>query len=139
MGVDISARALEAAQCNARAHGLDTRYHTLCSSWFEKVRGQFDLIVSNPPYIASAVIEDLDIDVRDHDPRIALDGGYDGLNAYGVIAAKAAPYLKKGGRIAVEIGFDQKMSVSKLFEAAGFVQISAANDLNGLNRALIFE
>lgn len=137
-GVDIAENALEIAMQNARANQLDQRFSAVHSSWFDNVEGSFDLIVSNPPYIASKVIEGLDKDVREHDPMLALDGGNDGLDAYRILAQNSRKYMNKGARIAVEIGFDQKEAVSALFSAAGFQIISAHNDLNGQNRVLFW-
>lgn len=135
---DIAPKALEMADQNATQHQLEKRFETRQSNWFENVSGQYDLIVSNPPYIVSKVIDDLSVDVRHHDPMLALDGGDDGLEAYRIIALHCAGHIKLGGRIAVEIGFDQKTSVSNLFKQANFDEIEARNDLSGNNRALFF-
>lgn len=137
-GTDISLEALTIAKENAAIHSLEERYATLQSNWFENVTGQFDLIVSNPPYIASKVIETLDNEVRNFDPAVALDGGDDGLDAYKVIANQSLSFLNNDGRIAVEIGFDQKKSVAALFESAGLSLIEAVDDLSGHNRVLFF-
>lgn len=137
-GTDVSPEALTAAAQNAATHSLDDRYATLQSNWFEKVTGKFDLIVSNPPYIASKIIETLDSEVRNFDPTVALDGGTDGLDAYKVIAIQSPSFLKSYGRIAVEIGYDQKSTVTALFEAAGLSLIEAVDDLSGQNRVLFF-
>jgi release factor glutamine methyltransferase len=126
------------ALTNAERHQLRNRVTSVQSDWFENVSERYDLILSNPPYIASEVIEGLAADVRDYDPYLALDGGETGLDAYRIIASQCAPYLKTGGRIAVEIGFDQKNSVTNLFNQAGFKAIKARTDLNGNNRALFF-
>jgi release factor glutamine methyltransferase len=98
--------------------------------------GQFDLIVSNPPYITSAVVETLEPEVKDFDPRLALDGGPDGLAPYRVIAAQAHAWLRPGGRVLVEIGYDQGHAVSALFTTAGFGQVRTIKDLNGLDRVV---
>lgn len=137
-GTDVSAEALEIAMRNAQGLGLSERFTALRSDWFAALTGQFDLIVSNPPYIPTAVIPTLDPDVRDHDPLAALDGGSDGLNAYGLIAARALPHLADGGRIAVEIGKGQRSAVAGLFAAAGMQVAASAQDLNGLERAILF-
>ena len=135
---DISMDALHMATQNAKTHEVEDRFSPLCSNWFDKVTGKFDLIVSNPPYIASSIIETLDSEVRDYDPVLALDGGADGLGAYKIIASKCFSFLSKGGRIAVEIGYDQKSAVTNLFEAAGLRLIDAVDDLSGQNRVLFF-
>lgn len=137
-GVDLETDALHVATKNAKKLGLEARFTPLRSNWFEAVSGQFDLIVSNPPYIATNIIQQLDIDVRIHDPVLALDGGTDGLDAYKIIAQNCAPFLKSSGRIAVEIGYDQKLSVTALFEEAEYKLLEARNDLNGQNRAIFF-
>lgn len=135
---DLEPRALEMAKKNAERHQLQKRLSTIQSDWFENVSERYDLIISNPPYIVSKVINDLAADVRDYDPMLALDGGDDGLIAYRIIASQAAAYLKSGGRIAVEIGFDQRLSVSTLFNQADFATFVTKNDLSGNNRALFF-
>jgi len=138
VGSDISLDALDMARRNAQALGLSDRFQPLHSNWFSDVRGRFDLIVSNPPYIPTATIPTLDPDVRDHDPLAALDGGTDGLNAYGTIAARALPHLADGGRIAVEIGKGQRAAVAGLFAAAGLQVDASARDLGGVERAVLF-
>jgi release factor glutamine methyltransferase len=104
----------------------------------ERVRsGMFDLIVSNPPYIASSVIETLSPEVKDFDPLLALDGGPDGLAPYRVIAAEAGAFLKPGGQVMVEIGFDQGEAVATLFRQSGFQDIAVHKDLAGLDRVVV--
>jgi release factor glutamine methyltransferase len=144
VAVDLSGQALEAARDNAARHGVDGRLELLEGSWFEplftspKGRGevQFDLIVSNPPYITSAVVDTLAPEVKDFDPRLALDGGPDGLAPYRIIATRAALWLAPGGWVLVEIGFDQGASVSALFLEAGFEDVTIHRDLNGLDRVV---
>ena len=97
----------------------------------------FDLIVSNPPYITSAVVETLAPEVRDFDPRLALDGGPDGLAPYRIIAEEAGDWLAPGGLVMVEIGYDQGVAVSGLFIAAGFVDVAVHRDLAGLDRVVV--
>lgn len=142
VAVDLSDLALRAAWDNALRHGVNGRLALLQSNWFEALAGQggeerFDLIVSNPPYIASAVVETLAAEVRDFDPRLALDGGPDGLAPYRLIAAEADHWLKPSGRVLVEIGYDQGASVSALFLEAGFEAVSVHRDLNGLDRVVL--
>ena len=98
--------------------------------------GRFDLIVSNPPYITSAVVETLAPEVKDFDPRLALDGGPDGLAPYRVIASEAHHWLKPGGWVLVEIGYDQGAAVSALFLEAGFEDVTLHRDLNALDRVV---
>lgn len=98
--------------------------------------GLFDVIVSNPPYIASAVVETLEAEVKDFDPRLALDGGPDGLAPYRIIAAGAGAWLEPRGHVLVEIGHDQGAEVSALFLEAGYEDVSVHKDLNGLDRVV---
>jgi release factor glutamine methyltransferase len=98
--------------------------------------GGFDLIVSNPPYITSAVIETLATEVKHFDPRLALDGGPDGLAPYRIIAAQADAWLRSNGRVLVEIGYDQGAAVSALFLEAGFEDVAVHRDLGGLDRVV---
>lgn len=120
IGADISQGALMCAGNNARRFGVAGRAGFVLSDWFEGLTGRFDLIVSNPPYIESAEIAALPVEVASHDPRAALDGGPDGLDAYRRIAAGAADHLAPGGHVLVEIGLTQAPPVSGLFQAAGF-------------------
>lgn len=146
---DLSAEALAAALGNAGRHGVAERLDFRQGNWFgalvplpsspragEGAASRFDLIVSNPPYINSAVIETLADEVKSFDPRLALDGGPDGLAPYRVIAGDAGAWLKPGGRVLVEIGYDQGAAVVALFEAAGFAGIELHKDLNGLDRVV---
>lgn len=135
VAVDISAPALDKARANGERNGVSGRLATHHGSWFEPVAGEtFDLIVSNPPYIASAVIETLDPGVRDHDPMAALDGGNDGLDPYRIIVRSARNHLKPDGALALEIGFDQGHMVCALLKEAGFSDIGVAKDLAGHDR-----
>lgn len=138
LGTDIQPRALETATVNADLNGLGERFETRLSNWFEEIDGRFHAIVSNPPYIASREIETLSREVREHDPIKALDGGADGLDAYRVIAAKAADFLETNGIVAVEIGHDQRRPVTDLFLDQGFALQGQAADLGGRDRALMF-
>jgi release factor glutamine methyltransferase len=135
---DIARNALETAAKNARTLGLSRRVTAVEGKWFEPVEGRFDVIASNPPYIPTAVVPTLDIEVREHDPLAALDGGADGLDPYRVIASQAAQHLKPAGLVAVEIGFDQADEVAAIFEANGFALVELRKDLGGRDRALAF-
>ncbi len=137
-GVDLSADALATAQENAVLNGLADRFDVRQSDWFEKISGTYDVIASNPPYIASKVIPSLDREVRDFDPHLALDGGDDGLDAYREIAAKARPFLNKNGLIGIETGFDQRHSVEEVFRKHGFILVKARKDYGGNDRVQIF-
>ena len=144
VAVDLSAEALEAARENGMRNSVAERLTLLQGSWFEPLsptmradgKSWFDLIVSNPPYITSAVVETLSPEVKDFDPRLALDGGPDGLAPYRIIAANAARHLKSGGHVLLEIGYDQGAAVSALLTQAGFADVSVHRDLNGLDRVV---
>ncbi len=110
--------------------------HFLQSDLFEKVTGKYEFIVSNPPYIQSAVIETLMPEVKDYEPRLALDGCEDGLFFYRKIVKESRNYLTKGGMLYFEIGYDQAEAVSRLMEEAGFVEIKVVKDYAGLDRVV---
>ena len=97
---------------------------------------RYDVIVSNPPYIPSAVVDELEPEVRDYEPRIALDGTADGLRFYRILAAESVHYLKPGGRIYLEIGYDQGERVPALLEAAGFQEVTVIRDFGGNDRVV---
>jgi release factor glutamine methyltransferase len=137
-GSDVSDEALETARLNAERNGLSGRFETVRSDWFSEISGSYDVIVSNPPYIRTEEIGDLASEVRDHEPRIALDGGPDGLRAYRNIAAGADRHLSRNGAIALEIGYDQKTDVTALFERAGYRKLAENQDLSGHDRAIFF-
>ena len=137
LATDIDAEALNVAQRNAEANGLSGRLETAQGNWFDALVEPFDFIVSNPPYVSSATIETLHPDVRDHDPRKALDGGADGLDAYRTIIAGAALFLEPSGFLALEIGSDQAGAVSALALTESFTTTTVQRDLAGNNRALL--
>ena len=132
VGVDIDANAVSLAKKNAKNLGIDATFTV--SDLFESVEGTFDLITSNPPYIPTKVIETLDPEVKDYEPMAALDGGEDGLMFYRLIAAKAKQYLKRGGMIFFEIGYDQGEDVSEIMKENGYRHIEVKKDLAGLDR-----
>jgi release factor glutamine methyltransferase len=138
VATDQSAAALAVAARNAETLGVAARLHLRQANWFEGVEGQFDLILSNPPYIASPEIAGLAPDVRDYDPLVALDGGSDGLSAYRFIAAGAPAHLRPGGRVMVEIGAGQESAVAALFDDAGLMPTVVFPDLGGHMRCLCF-
>ncbi|MEC9310245.1 MAG: peptide chain release factor N(5)-glutamine methyltransferase [Pseudomonadota bacterium] len=136
VAVDLSEKALAVARGNARDIGVADRLTLLQSDWFSTVTGRFDLIVSNPPYIATSEMPDLAPEVRDHEPHMALTDGGDGLGCYRIIAAKAPDHLTRGGRLLVEIGLTQGLAVSALFQAAGLRDVQVIQDLNGHDRVV---
>jgi release factor glutamine methyltransferase len=138
LGIDLSQDALRIAFRNMQALGLASCCDLLCGRWFEPVAERFDLIVSNPPYIETAVIDSLQPEVRLYDPRKALDGGPDGLDCYRDIAGEAASFLAPGGHVAVEIGDGQDAAVTRIFSRNGLEPAGKRLDLAGKPRALAF-
>jgi release factor glutamine methyltransferase len=137
VGTDISFEALAVARDNAASLDLDGRCDFLRTEWAAGMADHsFDLVVSNPPYIPSDDIDGLDPEVRDHDPRLALDGGPDGLQAYRDLAPEILRILKPGGIFAVEIGWDQGPQVKALFEAQGFTDVIVVKDLSDRDRVV---
>lgn len=137
VAIDMSPAALAVAQENASA--VIDRLQLTESNWFSHVEGRFDLIVSNPPYIPAAEVVRLDIEVRDHDPRLALDGGGDGLDCYRHIASGSVHHLGEMGYVVVEIGAGQEKDVTGIFDAQQFQLIAQKQDLGGHVRALAFQ
>ena len=136
IGTDISADALAVARANAERHRLDTRCTFVAGNIASGIEGPFDFILSNPPYIASGDIASLPQEVRDYDPRPALDGGVDGLDCYRAIAAEVPRLLASGGRLIVELGAGQCEAVSALFTKAGLSVVDTRKDVAGIVRAL---
>lgn len=139
VGVDLSQDALKTAFKNAVQLGLADRFSTIKSNWFSNIEGQFDVIVSNPPYISAQAMQELSIEVDEHDPRLALYGGEDGLDAYRQLAENSSNYLTAGGVIGLEIGFDQNVPVKTLFLDQGFELIGEYKDFGGRDRVLLFK
>ena len=135
LGIDISDAALRVATRNAARHSL-TRARFLASDWLRAVTGSYDLIVSNPPYIAAAEMAALAPEVRDWEPKRALTPGGDGLAAYRIIAAGAPARLMPGGRILLEIGPTQGAAVSALLQAQGLENIAVLPDFDGRDRVV---
>ncbi|MBB1490444.1 peptide chain release factor N(5)-glutamine methyltransferase [Paracoccus sp. MC1854] len=135
LGVDLSEAALEVARGNAAALGIAADFRR--SDWFSAAGGHFDLIVSNPPYIAADEMPALSPEVREWEPRVALTDEGDGLSAYCAIAAGAGPHLSPGGWLAVEIGPTQAAAVSAIFAACGLQQIGLRHDLDGRDRVIM--
>ncbi len=138
LGVDISEEALELAHKNALALGVVPKVSFQPGDLFEGLRPgvRFDLITANPPYIPTAVVEGLDVGVRDFEPRIALDGGTDGLDVVRRIIAGAPERLVDGGVLALELHFDQAERVRALLDDAGFSAIEVRRDFGGHERVL---
>lgn len=132
VGVDVSEDALRVAAQNG--HHLNMEAKWVESDLFDKIEETFDMILSNPPYIPSAVIETLQPEVRDHDPRLALDGKEDGLYFYRRIVEEGRRHLKNGGCLIFEIGSDQGEVVSSYMKECGYTQVTVEKDLAGLDR-----
>ena len=141
VATDLEEGALKTAAQNAQDNGFENRAEFQQGSWFDALVGRpqnsFDFIVSNPPYISSNVVDGLEGNVLNYDPRLALDGGRDGLAAYRDILFGAGRYLKPNGFLALEIGFDQATSVSLLARDTGWGVVEVRKDLGGNDRALI--
>jgi release factor glutamine methyltransferase len=137
VATDISVDALKVAEGNARLLDFGERAIFVACNFTDALRGPFDLVVSNPPYISSQEIPTLGPEVRNHDPRIALDGGEDGLAAYRAIADDALRLLTPRGRLVTELGQGQAEPVSAIMRAAGLtIETPIRRDLAGINRAL---
>lgn len=137
LGVDRSHEAVLTARQNAEALGLAERARFLVGDWADAVQGRFDIVISNPPYIPAADVDTLDVEVRQHDPRLALDGGEDGLEAYRLVVEAATGLLADDGLLVLELGIGQEQDVAGLARGAGLdVPGPAACDLNGIPRAL---
>lgn len=134
---DISQEALQVAEENVKRNGLSEALRLLHSDLFENLKGEvFTMILSNPPYIPSRVVDTLEPEVKDHEPRLALDGMEDGLYYYRRISAEAGDHLVSGGRILFEIGHDQGEAVSALLSEAGFKEVRTIRDLCGNDRVV---
>jgi release factor glutamine methyltransferase len=138
LGVDISEKALSVARANAAALSLDLRAAFHHGNWDDGLDPTFDVLISNPPYIPGGEIAALQPEVAQYEPRLALDGGADGLCAYRRLAPAAVRLLTPGGLAAFEIGAGQNDSVVRIMEAAGLRHIATANDLAGIPRCLLF-
>ena len=138
LGIDLSEEACRTAAGNAALNGVGDRAQFRQGSWTDGLDGRFDLIVSNPPYIPSDEIAGLSVEVRDHDPILALDGGADGLGPYRIFAHALPGLLAPGGVVVFEIGAEQGPDVVALMRAGGLEFRGSRNDLGGHERALIF-
>jgi release factor glutamine methyltransferase len=140
IATDISSMAMKIARENAKTHGVETHVTFLRGSLFHPVRermGFFDLVISNPPYIPTGDFECLQPEVRDFEPRVALDGGKEGLRFYRQILSHAGRYLKKDGWLMLEVGKGQSEKVVKLIKSTGeFCRASTVKDLSGIERVI---
>ena len=137
LGVELSPKAFSVAHANRRDYAMEGPMVLRQGSWYEPVTQAFDLIVSNPPYIAAAEMAGLAPEVRDWEPHLALTPGGDGLDAYRAISAGAPEHLTPGGRLMVEIGPTQSRAVAQLFAEAGLQGIALRQDMDGRDRVVI--
>ena len=139
VATDKCVKALEVAEKNAKKFGIKKKINFIQSDWFSNIREKFDLIVSNPPYIKKGLIKDLCESVKSFDPYLSLNGGKCGLEAYKIIAKHSKKFLKSKGLVCVEIGYDQKKDVKRIFKMNDFRIIEEFKDLYKKDRVLIFE
>ena len=137
LGIDIAPRAVEQARANAARLGLEDRAAFRVGHWLEGVASRFDVVISNPPYIASAEIPHLMPEVRAHDPLAALDGGADGLEPYRLLIPQLPNVLKPQGLAVFEVGQGQDIAVADLFRRAGFTSVATRRDLGGIERCVL--
>ena len=133
MASDISEAALDTARANAEKNNVGDKIVFVHSDMFENIQGVFDVIISNPPYIPTADIQGLDREVKDYEPKSALDGGEDGLNFYRVIAENAGRYLTAGGRIFLEVGINQADAVKGMLSD---FDVEIKKDMQGTDRII---
>jgi release factor glutamine methyltransferase len=136
IGVDVSEAACRIARSNFEKLGLTSRACVVCGDWADALCGTFDIIVSNPPYVASVDLTSLAPEVRDHDPKLALDGGKDGFAAYRALAPSLAPIAAPASLVALELGLGQAMGVARILLSSGFVNLAIHHDLVGHERVV---
>ncbi len=136
IGVDISPAACRIARCNLEHLGFASRARVVCGDWTNALRGAFDVIVSNPPYVGSSELESLAPEVRDHDPKLALDGGKDGFAAYRAILLGLARLATPDTCVALELGVGQAGGVARILTSAGFAVLATGRDLAGRERVV---
>ena len=139
LGIDLSKDAISIAKQNSKKLNLETQSNFLISNWMSSVNYKYDLVVSNPPYIASEDIKKLSKSVKIYDPILSLDGGDDGLNSYRLIASDLKRVVSKNALVIIEIGYNQSLQVIEIFKKNNFKLIKKYNDINGLDRVLTFQ
>ena len=137
VGVDLSEAACLQASANAVFCDVADRAHIVSGDWLGSVGGRFDLIVSNPPYLAASEMDTIAPELRDHEPRMALTDEGDGLSAYRVIASQAGGFLTAGGRVLCEIGWTQGKEVQSIFTQEGWGYVALLPDLDGRDRVIV--
>lgn len=136
LGTDLSEAACLQASANAVLHGVQARAQIVCTDWLEGVEGRFDLVVSNPPYLSVAEMDNIAPELARHEPRMALTDEGDGLSVYRLLAAQTPAVLSPIGRLLVEIGWQQGGAVRDIFAAAGWAEVSILRDLDGRDRVV---
>ncbi len=136
LAVDLSEGACLQASANAVLHGVADRAEIIQSDWFSQVEGRFDLIVSNPPYLAKDEMNDVAPELALHEPEMALTDGADGLSVYRVIAQQAQGYLTTQGRVLAEMGWQQGAAIRAIFIEAGWAEVAILPDLDGRDRVI---
>lgn len=141
VGVDISSKAINIAKENAQKMKLEKSVELVNADWnyLNLNNLTFEMIVSNPPYIPREEIQTLDTEVKKYDPIIALDGGDDGLKCYRDIAEIIPLFLKKGGYVLLEVGYNQAKQVEAIYSAQGLSKVKTIQDLAGINRCVVFQ
>ena len=139
LGIDLSKEAISIAKQNSKKLNLEIQSNFLVSNWMSSVNYKYDLVVSNPPYIASEDIKKLSKSVKIYDPILSLDGGDDGLNSYRLIASDLKRIISMNALIIIEIGYNQSLQVIDIFKKNDFKLIKKYNDINGLDRVLTFQ
>ena len=137
VGTDLSLAALRLARANAARHGVGERAGWVCCRWAEALAGPFAVVVANPPYIATGELAVLQPEVRDFEPRLALDAGPEGLDAYRALAREIPPLLAEGGIAVLELGRGQGGAVAGLMREAGLEVVEIRPDLAGIGRAIL--
>ena len=139
LGIDLSKDAISIAKQNSKKLKLESQSNFLISNWMSSLNYKYDLVVSNPPYIASEDIKKLSKSVKIYDPILSLDGGDDGLNSYRLIASDLKRVVSKNALIIIEIGYNQSLQVIEIFKKNNFKLMKKYNDINGLDRVLTFQ
>ena len=137
IGIDISKKAIKLAKYNAKIQHIRNRIKFFNSDIDNFCRGKYDLIVSNPPYIKYFAINDLDNDIKNYEPKVALDGGIDGYSKIRLIIKKSSTLLKRKGKLILEVGLGQIRETKKILELNGFYINRVAKDLAGISRCIV--